>query len=164
MPIGRPSGILSPKSPAEGQGPHSAAACSMTLIASHRQSCVSVLLLVKQQVPVRCWLLCLFPPYLRGDGATTCNLSLITPVESFRPRLDKKSYLILLYHLSGIPADNSEWNRTYLFLLFIAFSISRWASRSLIASRFSYSLFPLARPTSTLTRPFLKYILSGIRV
>ena len=42
--------------------------------------------------------------FLRGDGATTCNLSLITPVEPFRPRLEaclpagRAFGLSLLYH------------------------------------------------------------------
>jgi hypothetical protein len=30
--------------------------------------------------------------FLRGDGATTCHLSLITPVEPFRPRQEKKPF------------------------------------------------------------------------
>jgi len=41
--------------------------------------------LIKQRVPVRYWRLCLFSAFLRGYGATTCNLILVTPVEPFRP-------------------------------------------------------------------------------
>jgi len=37
--------------------------------------------------------------FLRGDGATTCHLSLITPVESFRPRLEK---LFSVYIITSI--------------------------------------------------------------
>jgi hypothetical protein len=29
---------------------------------------------------------CVFSTFLRGDGATACNLSFVTPVETSRPR------------------------------------------------------------------------------
>ena len=41
--------------------------------------------LIKQQVPIQRWLLCLFPVVFRGNRTTACSLGLATPVEACRP-------------------------------------------------------------------------------
>ncbi len=94
----------------------------------------------------------LFAAFLRGDGATACHLSFTTPVESIRPR--GKSALYILYQMirykrqaegpkegekSKLIAINTInlINSICHILLLTARSISLFASRSFIRSRFS---------------------------
>lgn len=59
---------------------------------------------------------------------------------------------------AGARGSAAEWpsNRSYLFLLDIALSISRFVSRSAMASRRSSCVRPFARPSSTFAHPALK--------
>ena len=79
--------------------------------------------------------------FLHGDGTMACCLSLITPVETFRPRLvvmGDESCVMNFSHNKAVHA----------LRLFMALAISLLASFSFMVSLFSKSFLPLARAIS----------------